>query len=164
KFKDEKVLARLGEGALERVLARAPEVDQMKGQLLEELLGARFSGSEGRVAREALAGKSALKAASKAGSEIEFIPGHLIRDAEGKIFTDGVLAYREGDRLHVVALFESKAGKASAQKLKRAWKAMPEAGTAEWHDLRKDAIAELQERFPALEKKLPRELDKSYAK
>src|SRR5262249_3682371 len=151
----------------------------IKGQLLEELLVSRMGD---KAAREATAGAKAVQAAKEAKGEIDFIPGHLIRDAEGQMFTDGVLAYRDGNRWHVVTIFESKAGKPSAQKLKRAWKDIPRpADLAEkqtwqrmsgkqleklrqtdpglarkiesWRDVRMEAIEELRETNPALANK-----------
>jgi hypothetical protein len=174
----------LGDSRLEN------EIDGvMKGQLLEELLGTRM---QSKGAREAAAGTKAVAAAAKAKSEIESIPGHLIRDAENAMLTDGVLAYREGGRWHVVSILESKAGQAPAQKLKRAWKDIPRpATTAEkqrwimltpkqveqlgktdrglsrniqrWKEVRMEAVEELRETRPPLAKRSSAFIEKNHA-
>lgn len=130
------VFDKVGLDGLERALAKAPDVQQIKGQLLEELLGARMAG---KAEREAMAGAKAVEAAKAAGGEIQFIPGHLIQDESGKLFTDGVLAYKKGDTWHVVTVFESKAGRPSAQGLKRKWKDLPwpasETEKLRWRDI-----------------------------
>lgn len=184
-----KVFDGLDAGALERILKMRPDVQRMKGQLLEELIGSRFAD---KAAREAAAGKSAVSAATKANSEIEFIPGHLIRDADGKMLTDGVLAYREGGQYKIVAIIESKAGKASAQKLGRAWKDIPHPSSAAeqttwrtmsksdldqlrrtnrglakdietWREVRMEAIEEMRELNPALANKSSAQIEKQFA-
>ena len=98
--------------ALERVLAKGPNVDHLKGQLLEELIESRLvpwlSKREGGLA---------LGIAVPAGKKLEFIPGHLIRDASGRQITDGILCWREGEELVVAAVFEAKAGKRAAREL-----------------------------------------------
>ncbi len=52
-----------------------------------------------------------------AGKKLEFIPGHLIRDAAGRQITDGILAYRDGESLVIALVFEAKAGKSAAREL-----------------------------------------------
>jgi len=98
--------------ALERVLAKGPNVDHLKGQVLEELVESRLVPWLSK--RE---GGFALGIAVPAGKKLEFIPGHLIRDAAGRQITDGILAYREGESLVVAAVFEAKAGKRAAREL-----------------------------------------------
>jgi hypothetical protein len=98
--------------ALERVLAKGPNVDHLKGQLLEELIESRLvpwlSKREGGLA---------LGIAVPVGKKLEFIPGHLIRDASGRQITDGILCWREGEEIVVAAVFEAKAGKRAAREL-----------------------------------------------
>jgi hypothetical protein len=71
------VLASLDEIALRRVLGKGPNVDHLKGQLLEELIESRIV----PWLRDR-AGSYAL-GVSSGGRRLEFIPGHLIRDASG---------------------------------------------------------------------------------
>jgi hypothetical protein len=98
--------------ALERVLAKGPNVDHLKGQLLEELIESRLV--PWLSTRE---GGFALGIAVPAGKKLEFIPGHLIRDASGRQITDGIVCWREGEELVVAAVFEAKAGKRAAREL-----------------------------------------------
>jgi hypothetical protein len=144
--------------ALERVVAKAPHLDLMKGQLLEELLGSRMASA---AVREAAAGPAAVKAAEAASATIEYIPGHLIKDAEGQLFTDGILAFRQGDRWHVVAVFESKAGRASAQKLKRAWKDFPHPEPADlprWKSMPDTELRKLLDSTVSADRELGRKI------
>lgn len=105
-------LAGLDELALQRILAKGPNVDHLKGQVLEELIESRLvpwlSTREGGLA---------LGITVPAGKKLEFIPGHLIRDAASRQITDGMLVYREGDKLVIAAVFEAKAGKHAAREL-----------------------------------------------
>jgi hypothetical protein len=105
-------LASLDALAIERVLAKGPDVDHLKGQLLEELL-------ESRVVPwlRTRVGGFALGITVPVGKKLEFIPGHLIRDLEGILITDGILAYRDGESLVIAAVFEAKAGKRAAREL-----------------------------------------------
>ena len=122
---DAKVLALLGElhaantemkaldaPSLLRILEKGPNVDHLKGQLLEELV-------ENRVVPwlKTRTGELALGVNVPAGKKLEFIPGHLIRDANGRQITDGVMAYRSGGELFITAIFEAKAGKSAAREL-----------------------------------------------
>lgn len=99
-------LAELDELALQRVIDKGPSVNRMKGQLLEELLQSRIAG----WLRD-LSGVAALGIAHPPAG-LEFIPGHLIRDAAGRQITDGMLVRRGGDVLEIVTIFEAKAGTA----------------------------------------------------
>lgn len=98
--------------AVERVLAKGPNVDHLKGQLLEELVESRIV--PWLRTRE---GGFALGITVPAGKKLEFLPGHLIRDAAGRQISDGMLVYREGDELVIAAVFEAKAGKSAAREL-----------------------------------------------
>ncbi len=105
-------LAALDELSLQRILAKGPNVDHLKGQLLEEVIESRLvpwlSSREGGFA---------LGITVPAGKKLEFIPGHLIRDAASRQITDGMLVYREGEKLVIAAVFEAKAGKHAAREL-----------------------------------------------
>jgi hypothetical protein len=106
-----RILGSLDEFAMQRILEKGPNVDHLKGQLLEELL-------ESRVVpwlREQ-AGPFAL-GVQTSGKKLEFIPGHLIRDASGRQITDGILAFRNNGVLEIVSVFEAKAGQRAAREL-----------------------------------------------
>jgi hypothetical protein len=87
--------------------------DHIKGQLLEELAGAKV---EKMIAAGEKAGLEKL-AGERAGAALEYIGGHRIKDARGKQFTDGMLIIRDGDAIEIVAIFESKAGKSASRGL-----------------------------------------------
>jgi hypothetical protein len=105
-------LKQLDAFALERVLAKGPNVSHLKGQLLEELVESRvvpwLSSREGSFA---------LGIAVPVGKKLEFIPGHLIRDLSGRQITDGILCFRDGEKLVIAGVFEAKAGKHAAREL-----------------------------------------------
>ena len=105
-------LTDLDELALRRILEKGPNVDHLKGQVLEELIESRIV--PWLKTRE---GGLALGLTIPAGKKLEFIPGHLIRDAASRQITDGMLVYREGEKLVIVAVFEAKAGKHAAREL-----------------------------------------------
>jgi hypothetical protein len=98
--------------SLERILAKGPNVAHLKGQLLEELVESRIVPWLSK--RE---GTYALGITVPAGKKLEFIPGHLIRDAANRQISDGMLVYRQGDELVIAAVFEAKAGKNAAREL-----------------------------------------------
>jgi len=98
--------------SLERVLAKGPNMDHLKGQLLEELVESRIV--PWLSTRE---GSFALGITVPTGKKLEFIPGHLIRDTAGRQISDGMLVIRQGDELVVAAVFEAKAGKSAAREL-----------------------------------------------
>jgi hypothetical protein len=98
--------------ALERVLEKGPNVDHLKGQLLEEVMESRLV--PWLQKRE---GSFALGIDVPAGKKLEFVPGHLVRDASGRQISDGLLVYREGEALVMAAVFEAKAGKSAAREL-----------------------------------------------
>jgi hypothetical protein len=112
----------------------------VKGQLMEELMGARVRqmlGSE--------AGKTALVGKQAAKEALEFIPGHRIVDANGRQFTDGVIAIRRGEQVEVVAVLESKAGGASSRGLRTDWESLAKAKGRTIEDLEKDGLRDLAE-------------------
>jgi hypothetical protein len=120
--------------ALERILAKGPNVDHLKGQLLEELIESRIV--PWLRTRE---GSFALGIAVPAGKKLEFLPGHLIRDAAGRQISDGLLVYREGEELVIAAVFEAKAGKRAARELSLARGSLSSLTDAERMELRANA-------------------------
>lgn len=110
--KDVPLLDALDAHALERVLAKGPNTSHLKGQLLEELVESRVV--PWLSTRE---GSFALGVTVPAGKKLEFLPGHLIRDLNGRQITDGILAYRDQGKLVVAAVFEAKAGPHAAREL-----------------------------------------------
>lgn len=108
-----KILEDLGldVAAVERVLAKK-NIDHMKGQLLEELMANKVRQMLGDEAgRAALAGE-------KASAKLEFIEGYRITGADGQQLTDGMIVIRDGEKVQVVTVLESKAGKASSRELR----------------------------------------------
>jgi hypothetical protein len=106
------ILGSLDGYALERILAKGANTSHLKGQLLEELVESRLV--PWLAKRE---GSFALGLTVPAGKKLEFIPGHLIRDLSGRQITDGVLAFRDGEKLVLVGVFEAKAGPNAAREL-----------------------------------------------
>lgn len=98
--------------SLLRILEKGPNADHLKGQLLEELVESRLV----PMLRDR-SGSFALGLSAPTGKKLEFIPGHLIRDGSGRQITDGLLAYRDNIDLHILAVFEVKAGKAASREL-----------------------------------------------
>jgi len=134
-----RILGSLDELALQRILAKGPNVDHLKGQLLEELL-------ESRVVPwlRDRAGSFAL-GVQTGGKKLEFIPGHLIRDAAGRQVTDGILAYRNNGVLEIAAVFEAKAGRRAARELSLASGSISSLSQGERAELRayaKDVLRE----------------------
>lgn len=117
--------------SLLRILEKGPNVDHLKGQLLEELV-------ESQVLPwlRTRTGPLALGVRVPAGKRLEFFPGHMIRDIKGRQISDGILAYRHAGELHIVAVFEAKAGKSAAREL-----GLAKGG---WSSLTEDAKAELR--------------------
>ncbi len=151
----------LDEAALGRVLAKAPNPGQIKGQLLEELLNTRMA-KPGEIAAHVPA--KIAKRLEQEGAELEFIPGNAIRDSDGKMISDGVIGYWKDDRFHIVTFFEAKAGRASGRGLRRAWTGIPKAERAEvlenaqkaglkaFRDIDQDAAEALSEAASAVKK------------
>ncbi len=105
------ILGSLDELAILRILKKGPNVSHLKGQLLEELMEARVV-----PWLRTRTGSFAL-GVQTGGNQLEFIPGHLIRDASGRQITDGVLAFRNNGVLDIAAIFEAKAGRHAAREL-----------------------------------------------
>ena len=124
------VIGRLDENAVSRILARS-NVDQVKGQLLEEL-----AGIEGR--------RMEAQLRTTLGDGVEFIPGHRIADASGRQLTDGMLVRRVDGRLEVLAVFESKAGEASSRGLRTHSESLADLSPRNLAELRAVAIEDLR--------------------
>jgi len=105
----------LSDDAIARVLAKGADVNQVKGQLFEEVMHVD-------VARRMAAGASdVLGVADTAGLEV--IQGHRITDLAGLQLTDGIIARRlPNGTLEIVTVLEAKAGKSAAQGLRTASK------------------------------------------
>lgn len=154
----------LDEYAIERVLAKGPNADHLKGQILEELIESRIvpwlSSRDGGFA---------LGITVPAGKKLEFIPGHLVRDSAGRQISDGLLAYRQGEKLVIAAVFEAKAGKQAARELSLTKGGMSSLTKAERQELRanaKDVWREQREEALAAGKPFKKTLDeveKEYA-
>jgi putative toxin of predicted polymorphic toxin system len=123
-------LAELDELALKRVVDKGPNLNLMKGQLLEELLESRISAWLRNPAGAVALG------ISRPPNGLQFIPGHLIRDAAGRQITDGILAHWVGGDLHIVAVFEAKAGASAARELSLASSSISKLSRADRTELR----------------------------
>ena len=134
-IKSKSVLAELDELALLRVVQKGPNINLMKGQLLEEFLEARIA----RWLRDP-AGAAALGLKVPPPQTLEFIPGHMIRDAAGRQLTDGIIGHREGGKFVIVAIFEAKAGKSAARELRLASESISSLSAADRAELRAYAL------------------------
>lgn len=135
-------LAGLDPYAFERLAKKARVADHVKGQMLEELMENRMV----RMLRDP-AGKRALGLEAVEG-QLEFIPGHIIRDLDGYELTDGMIVRLDGDLVEVIAVFEAKAGKAASRGLGAKYtsrKKLPEDFVEEINAYAKDLFEELQE-------------------
>jgi hypothetical protein len=105
----------LTDDAIARVLAKGTDVNQVKGQLFEEVMHADVA------RRMAAGGSDVLGVADTAGLEV--IQGHRITDLAGLQLTDGVIARRlPNGTLEIVTVLEAKAGRSAAQGLRSASK------------------------------------------
>ncbi len=125
------LLRNLDTAALGRILAKGPNVDHIKGQLLEELLSSHAECMATDLAR-------------RTGGDFEFIPGHRISDAAGAQLTDGVIVRRTGSRVEIVVVFESKAGRATARDLRSSYTSFSDLNAGELAHLQAEAIEELR--------------------
>ena len=127
--------------ALNRILEKGANPGHVKGQLLEELLNVKMA-KPGELAKHVPAGL--VEKLESQGAKLEFIPGHSIADADGRLITDGIIGYWEGDRLKIVTFFEAKGGAPSARGLRTSWTGIPKAERAELYkkaeDLGLDAL------------------------
>jgi len=154
-----KILQDLGldAAAVERVLAKKT-VEHMKGQLLEELMASKVRKMLGEEAgRTALAGE-------KASAKLEFIEGHRITGAKGRQLTDGMIVIRDGDKVQVVTVLESKAGKAAARELRVSRQSRIELMGSEkaYNEARAEAIEELRRQRPELKGMSSNEIEAKY--
>jgi hypothetical protein len=113
---DSLAIGRIGaKGAnINRVKGQAAKeaiINQVKGQILEELLENQIV----KWLREGT-GKKAL-GLEHIREPLHFIPGHLIRDADGLLLTDGIIVRQVDDVLDIVAVFEAKSGKRASRGL-----------------------------------------------
>jgi hypothetical protein len=127
-------LTQLSDEALERVIKLSPNVDHMKGQLLEELVGPSLKTEARRLTREQ-------------PHYFEFIRGDRIKDAAGRQLTDGMIVRKRRDGVYeIVAYGESKAGEASSRGLRTSRKSYNELNDDELLELQREAISELRVR------------------
>jgi hypothetical protein len=136
------LIGSLDEIAMQRIIQKK-NVNHIKGQILEELLENKIC----NWLRESSSfGKNAL--GLKATGQLEFVPGHIIRDLNGRQITDGIIIQRMGNSVEVLAIFEAKAGQNAARELSIASTSMSELSKAERIELRayaKDVYSELLE-------------------
>lgn len=125
--------------AIERIAAKGANIDHVKGQLLEELLEDHVV----KVLRDPH-GKIALGLSHVKGTFV-YVPGHLIRDVDGLLLTDGMIIRQVGDQIQVVAVFEAKSGKASARGLSAKSKSVAELSSRERAQYLADAESSLKD-------------------
>jgi hypothetical protein len=90
----------LNQTAIASVVAKSPNLNQVSGELFEQL--------------GYLAGKKMA-----AELRVHFFAANRIRSVQGKQFTDGILGMHKGKYLHVHTILEAKAGPIAAPKLAR---------------------------------------------
>jgi hypothetical protein len=142
--------------AMVRVLMKSTtNLNKIKGQVLEELL-AVWAEARSQQELAVLAGRSGAEAAAQAGSPIEFIAGHRIKDASGRVgreLTDGILAFKDKNgRYHILKIFEVKSGQFSAESLAKPMDLMQlrSAAPREYFGLQAGAVRELKASDPRL--------------
>ncbi|MGF6870982.1 DUF4157 domain-containing protein [Paraburkholderia sp. MM5477-R1] len=138
-----KVESTLGKTGLEpdaitRILQKSPNVNQMRGQLVEELhAGAVKKALATPAGRKTLLGKTV-------SGDLQFIDGYRIHaaDSHKRLITDGVVGIldRENGTLHIVAISEAKAGRMSAEGLTTR---LSRISKAEREELRRIAIEDV---------------------
>jgi hypothetical protein len=93
----------LSQEALARVVAKGADVNQIKGQILEEIMNTAVTG-------QLAAGSSPVLGASDTAG-LEFIEGFRITDSRNALLTDGMVVRRMPDgSVEIVSVLESKAG------------------------------------------------------
>jgi hypothetical protein len=136
--------------SLQRMVDKGPHAHHIKGQLLEELLENRVTKFMANpMGRELLGLPTEIKGFKALNQKLEFFPGHLIRDADGRQITDGVIGFKDKDGvLNLLAVFEAKAGKAASRGLTSKSTSMAKMSKADRHELRmvaREYRLELQE-------------------
>ena len=139
--------------SLERVLAKAPNLDHIRGELLEALSGGPLS-----------------RRAKALGRGAEFVPGHRITDAAGRQLSDGLFIRRTGKKTaEVLVIGESKAGEGAAKGLVESYTSIKNMTEGDRAVLEGEAIEELRRAHPelrgdalraeALRKQFPEEIE-----
>lgn len=127
---------KITQAGVKRVFDRAPSRDQVKGQILEELMS--VSGGLGsRHAKEAQAKEPAA----------EFIPGRRITDEAGKQLTDGIVGVLLDaggtPQVKILKVFEAKAGEKARAKLAAETDRLSQASAQTKAELRKEIEEDL---------------------
>jgi hypothetical protein len=110
--------------AIARIIKKT-DAGQIKGQLLEELAGAKVQ----KLVEAGDAAALQTIAGERAGAKLEYVAGHRISDARGRQFTDGMLISRDGEKVEVIAIFESKAGGPASRGLGAEYTSLKPDGT-----------------------------------
>jgi hypothetical protein len=115
-----------------RILANGTDLGNITGRLVDELFAveAQKKGAAS-LARGPLDETTAKK--------VEFWPGSEISDLHNEQLTDGILGYLEGDDLHVLNIFEAKAGQRRARSLIRLEQKAAELSQADIAEIRNAA-------------------------
>lgn len=123
--------------AIERIAAKKT-ADHVKGQLLEEMLENKIVQMLKDPAGKKALGFEAVK------EELEFIPGHVLRDVSGRQITDGMIIRRLSGKVEVMAVFEAKAGKRAARELAKSKGALSAAAQEELEAYARDVFRSLE--------------------
>ena len=139
----------LDSGAVARVMAKAPDVNQIKGQLLEEISSKRI-----REIMSTKAGRATL-VGKKFAETAEFIEGGRIR-MNGKELTDGIAATLDRSvnppTVEIHRIFEAKAGAPAKQGLQSTAGTFKNLSSDVLKQAREEAVEELREELPNLVK------------
>jgi len=130
---------------IRRILAKGPDLGNVKGRLWDEIFAAEAKKMvTTKAGKEALAG---AKLAPEIAEKVEFIPGSSIKDMLGDELTDGILGWREGNKLHVLNIYEAKSGARAATQLRILEERMsriPAKDLAEIRKLAEETFGELE--------------------
>ncbi len=140
--------------AISRIVSKGPDVNAMKGQLLEELAATLVSQSMATSA-----GRAKLGLTGASGDAV-FIEGHRIQDAAGRQITDGMIAVKEGDKYRILTVIEAKAGKGAAKGLSKSSAAIKSMSRADREEMFRVIAESADEKTKAfIKKKFPDALD-----
>lgn len=134
--------ASLDELVMQRIIQKK-NADHIKGQILEDLLENKICSW---LRETSSAGRNAL--GLNVTGQLEFVPGHLVRDLKGRQITDGIIIKKIGTKAEVIAIFEAKAGQSASRELRITSTTLSDLSQADRKELRayaKDVYEELSE-------------------
>lgn len=132
--------------AIERILAKGSDLGNVKGRLFDELFSIEAKKMAATtVGKKTLAGGKLLS--EEVLAKAEFWPGSEIRDIHGAELSDGIFGWLEGDKLHVINVFEAKAGQRVSVELRLIEQRMDRIAITDLAEVRKlaeDTFKDLQ--------------------